>query len=103
MTNRSSDLAEAQSSLPGPGARQCLGLREMDTKVKVERGLVLFCSCAVQRGVSSREGMGQGMTHVWWIQNAMAYISLSGHVFVRVFFIAAYVCYLLMECRAQEQ
>ena len=34
-----------------PGTRQCPGPKEMGIKVKVERMLVLFCSCAVQREV----------------------------------------------------
>ena len=34
-----------------PGTRQCLGLGVTGTRVKVERRLVLFCSCAVQQEV----------------------------------------------------
>ena len=70
-----------------PGTRQCLGLRVTGIRVKVERRLVLFCSCAVQREVFSREGMGQGITGgcillSWWLCKAF------GHVFyqsIRVF------------------
>ena len=40
--------------------RQCLGLRETVVKVKVECGLHLFCSCAVQREVFSVREWGNG-------------------------------------------
>ena len=55
-----------------PGTRQCLGPRMTGIRVKVERRLVLLCSCAVQREVFlvwqfsgkffSCEGIGQGIT-----------------------------------------
>ena len=57
-----------------PGTRQCPGSKEMGIKVKVERMLVLFCSCAVQRevflpGAERGEGTVAGVCCcLYWIR-----------------------------------